>query len=57
MKNQDEITRKTMESVTRLYTAEIGLRHVPGGLTRRGEDPETGTGFWHMDLCLQEEAK
>lgn len=46
-----------MESVTRLYTAEIGLRHVPGGLTRRGEDPETGTGFWHMDLCLQEEAK
>lgn len=35
-----------IKSVTVLYTAEIELRPVVGGIIRRKQDPETGTGFW-----------
>ena len=35
-----------MKSITVLYTAEIELRPVVGGMIRRSYDPETGTGFW-----------
>ena len=33
-------------SITVLYTAEIELRPVEGGVIERKFDPETGTGFW-----------
>ncbi len=35
-----------IRSITVLYTAEIELRPVDGGLISRKHDPETGTGFW-----------
>lgn len=35
-----------MKALTVLYTAEIELRPVIGGVIRRKHDPETGTGFW-----------
>ena len=35
-----------LKSVTVLYTAEIELRPVTGGVINRMHDPETGTGFW-----------
>ena len=35
-----------IKSITVLYTAEIELRPVAGGVIRRRADPETGTGFW-----------
>jgi predicted DNA-binding protein with PD1-like motif len=35
-----------IKSVTVLYTAEIELRPVTGGVIKRKKDPETGTGFW-----------
>lgn len=35
-----------LKSTTVLYTAEIELRPVTGGVIRRTYDPETGTGFW-----------
>ena len=35
-----------LKSVTVLYTAEIELRPVTGGVIKRMNDPETGTGFW-----------
>ncbi|MCR4689340.1 MAG: DUF296 domain-containing protein [Saccharofermentans sp.] len=35
-----------IRSVEVLYTAEIELRPVIGGVIRRQKDPETGTGFW-----------
>ncbi|MBQ7565972.1 MAG: DUF296 domain-containing protein [Oscillospiraceae bacterium] len=38
-----------LRSVTVLYTAEIELRPVEGGVIRRRTDPETGTGFWSFD--------
>ena len=38
-----------MKSVTVLYTAEIELRPVAGGVIGRKHDPETGTGFWCFD--------
>lgn len=38
-----------LKSAVVLYTAEIELRPVVGGVIRRKHDPETGTGFW--DLC------
>ena len=31
-----------------LYTAEIELRPVTGGVIGKKFDPETGTGFWHF---------
>ncbi|MBE6016267.1 MAG: DUF296 domain-containing protein [Lachnospiraceae bacterium] len=38
-----------IKSVEVLYTAEIELRPVTGGVIRRKYDPETGTGFWNFD--------
>ena len=35
-----------MKSITVLYTAEIELRPVVGGVITRRRDEETGTGFW-----------
>ena len=35
-----------IKSITVLYTAEIELRPVIGGLIGRKHDAETGTGFW-----------
>lgn len=35
-----------IKSITVLYTAEIELRPVEGGVIMRKKDPETGTGFW-----------
>ena len=35
-----------IKSVTILYTGEIELRPVMGGVIGRRPDPETGTGFW-----------
>ena len=35
-----------LKSATVLYTAEIELRPVQGGVIRRKFDQETGTGFW-----------
>lgn len=37
-----------LKSVTVLYTAEIELRPVIGGIIKRMNDPETGTGFWKL---------
>ena len=38
-----------IKSVEVLYTAEIELRPVTGGVIRRKYDPETGTGFWNFN--------
>ncbi|MBQ9008167.1 MAG: DUF296 domain-containing protein [Clostridia bacterium] len=35
-----------IRAIVVLYTAEIELRPVVGGVIRRKPDPETGTGFW-----------
>ena len=35
-----------IKSITVLYTAEIELRPVVGGIIRRKFNPETGTGLW-----------
>jgi predicted DNA-binding protein with PD1-like motif len=35
-----------IKSITVLYTAEIELRPVEGGVINRQFNPETGTGFW-----------
>ena len=43
---QDRVAAGHLKSSTVLYTAEIELRPVCGGVIRRREDPETGTGFW-----------
>ena len=37
-----------IKSVTVLYTAEIELRPVIGGVIGRKKDPETNTGFWNF---------
>ncbi len=37
-----------MKSSTVLYSAEIELRPVTGGVIRRQYDQETGTGFWRF---------
>ena len=38
-----------IKSITVLYTAEIELRPVIGGVIGRKHDPETGTGFWSFE--------
>ena len=38
-----------IKSITVLYTAEIELRPVVGGIIRKKKDPITGTGFWNFD--------
>ena len=35
-----------IKSITVLYTAEIELRPVMGGVISKKYDPQTGTGFW-----------
>ena len=35
-----------IKSITVLYTGEVELRPVVGGVIRKQFDPETGTGFW-----------
>lgn len=37
-----------LKSVTVLYTAEIEIRPVIGGVIGRMHDSETGTGFWKL---------
>ena len=41
-----KMTAGHIKSTTVLYTAEIELRPVTGGVIRRKFDPETKTGFW-----------
>ena len=38
-----------IKSLRVLYTCEIELRPVMGGIIRKEYDPETGTGFWKLD--------
>ncbi|SCW26808.1 hypothetical protein SAMN02910456_00151 [Ruminococcaceae bacterium YRB3002] len=38
-----------IKSATVLYTGEIELRPVTGGVIGKKYDPETGTGFWDFD--------
>ena len=38
-----------MKSTTVLYTAEIELMPVTGGVIKRKHDPKTNTGFWCFD--------
>lgn len=38
-----------IKSLTVLFTAEIELRPVTGGVINRKYDPETGTGFWNFE--------
>jgi len=40
-----------IKSITVLYTAEIELRPVIGGVIGRRHDPETGTGFWSFGVA------
>ncbi len=44
--NEHRIVAGHMKSITVLYTAEIELRPVIGGVIKREYCPETGTGFW-----------
>ena len=44
--NEHKSVSGHLKSSTVLYTAEIELRPVIGGVIRREYDPETGTGFW-----------
>ena len=37
-----------MKAATVLYTAEVELRPVIGGVIGRKNDPVTGTGFWYF---------
>lgn len=41
-----------MKAIIVLYTAEIELRPVTGGMIRRKSDPETDIGSWDFGSCL-----
>ena len=43
---QHRVAAGHIKSITVLYTAEIELRPVVGGVIRRKFNPETGTGLW-----------
>lgn len=43
---QHRLSAGHIKSITVLYTAEIELRPVVGGVIRFKRDEETGTGFW-----------
>ena len=43
---EDRIAAGHVKSIAVLYTAEIEIRPVEGGVVRQRPDPETGTGFW-----------
>ena len=47
--NQHCVCAGHIKSITVLYTAEIELRPVIGGVIHRLPNPETGTGFWKFD--------
>jgi len=42
------VTGGHLRSATVLYTAEIEIRPVVGGVIKRKPDAETGTGFWQF---------
>ena len=44
--DQHRVAGGHIKAITVLYTAEIELRPVVGGVINRKNDPETGTGFW-----------
>ena len=46
---QHKIAAGHLKSATVLYTAEIELRPVSGGVIGRKYDPQTGTGFWDFE--------
>lgn len=46
--NRHRLAAGHIKSLTVLYTAEIELRPVMGGIINRRFDPETGTGFWNF---------
>lgn len=43
------VTGGHIKSLTVLYTAEIEMRPVNGGIIKRKYNPETGTGFWEFN--------
>ena len=43
-----EVAAGHVKEMTVLYTTEIELRPVRGGIIRRRYDEETGTGFWDL---------
>ena len=47
--SEHRIAAGHMKALTVLYTAEIELRPVIGGVIKRKQDPETGTGFWSFE--------
>ena len=47
--SEHKIAAGHMKALTALYTAEIELRPVIGGVIKRKHDPETGTGFWSFE--------
>lgn len=47
-KGEHRIVGGHLKSVTVLYTAEIEIRPVIGGVIGRMYDSETGTGFWKL---------
>ncbi|MBQ7569148.1 DUF296 domain-containing protein [bacterium] len=46
---QHRVIAGHLKSSTVLYTAELELNPVEGGVIRRKPDPETGTGFWAFE--------
>ena len=46
---QHKMAAGHINATTVLYTAEIEIRPVTGGVIRRKYDEETGTGFWDFD--------
>lgn len=46
---QHRVLSGHLKSSVVLYTAEIELRPVDGGMIGRKRDPETGTGFWNFE--------
>ena len=47
--SEHKIAARHMKALTVLYTAEIELRPVIGGVIKRKHDQETGTGFWSFE--------
>jgi len=47
--SEHKIAAGHMKALTVLYTAEIELRPVIGGVIKRKHDQETGTGFWSFE--------
>ena len=47
--SEHKIAAGHMKALTVLYTAEVELRPVIGGVIKRKHDPETGPGFWSFE--------